>query len=138
MKAIGTYNLNEGGQLKKQGIPEVNLWELTPLRNAKWETTEEGKVVVLVPKFKNPFLVKLVLPYLAKPFFRIKLDDIGSLIWKQCDGATSLSTIAESLKEKFGDAVEPVDDRINKFLNHLERGDLLVVERETSVSSVHL
>jgi len=124
--------------VKKQETIEVNLWELTPLRNAKWETTEEGKVVVLVPKFKNPFLVKWVLPYLAKPFFRIKLDDIGSLIWKQCDGATSLSTIAELLKQTFGDAVEPVDARINKFLNHLERGELLVVERTASADSVHL
>ena len=124
--------------MKKQETTEVNLWELTPLRNAKWETTEEGKVVVLVPKFKNPFLVKWVLPYLAKPFFRIKLDDIGSLIWKQCDGATSLSTIAELLKQTFGDAVEPVDARINKFLNHLERGELLVVERTASADSVHL
>ncbi len=124
--------------MKKQEAAETNLWELTPLRNAKWETTEEGKVVVLVPKFKNPFLVKWVLPHLAKPFFRIKLDEIGSLIWKQCDGATSISTIAESLKQTFGDAVDPVDARINKFLNHLERGDLLVVERAGSSSTVHL
>ena len=115
--------------MKKQEIKEVNLWELTPLRNAKWETTEEGKVVVLVPKFKNSFLVKWILPHLAKPFFRIKLDDIGSMIWKQCDGATTISIIAESLKNTFGKTVEPVDERINKFLNHLERGDLLLVER---------
>jgi hypothetical protein len=124
--------------LKKQETIEVNLWELTPLRNAKWETTEEGKVVVLVPKFKNPFLVKWILPYLAKPFFRIKLDEIGSQIWQQCDGATSISTIAESLKAKFGDSVEPVDARINKYLNHLERGDLLLVERMESTNSIHL
>ncbi len=124
--------------MKKQETTGTNLWELTPLRNAKWETTDEGKVVVLVPKFKNAFLVKWVLPHLAKPFFRIKLDDIGSHIWKQCDGATSLSTIAESLKNKFGDAVEPVDARINKFINHLERGDLLLVERRESPETVHL
>jgi hypothetical protein len=113
----------------KQERTEINLWELKPLRIAKWETTEDGKVVVLVPKFKNPFLVKWVLPYLAKPFFRIKLDDIGSAIWQRCDGATSVAVIAQSLKDKFGGSVEPVDERINKFLNHLERGDLLSAER---------
>ncbi len=102
---------------------------MKPLRIAKWETTEDGKVVVLVPKFKNQFLAKWILPYLAKPFFRIKLDDIGSAIWQQCDGATSVAAIAQSLKEKFGGSVEPVDERINKFLNHLERGDLLSVNR---------
>ena len=122
--------------MKKQETPEVNLWELTPLRNAKWETTEEGKVVVLVPKFRNKFLVKFILPYLAKPFFRIKLDDVGSLIWQQCDGATNVSIIAESLKQKFGEAVDPVDERINKFLNHLERGDLLVVDRTKAANAI--
>ena len=125
-------------QLKKEETQAVNLWELKPLRIAKWETTEEGKVVVLVPKFKNPFLAKWILPFLAKPFFRIKLDDIGSLIWQQCDGATPISTIAETLRAKFGEAVDPVDERINKFLNHLERGDLLSVKRMESTNSIHL
>lgn len=115
----------------------MNLWELTPLRNAKWETTEEGKVVVLVPKFKNAFLSKWIVPHLAKPYFRIKLDDIGSAIWQQCDGATPISTIAESLKNKFGNAVDPVEERINKFLNHLERGDLLLVKRMETTNSSH-
>lgn len=113
----------------KQEPQEINLWDVTPLRIAKWETTDEGKVVVLVPKFKNAFFSKWIMPYLARPYFRIKLDEIGSAIWKQCDGSTTLAVIAGSLKEQFGDAVEPVDARINKFLNHLERGDLLRVDR---------
>lgn len=114
----------------------MNLWELTPLRSAKWEISEDGKVVVLVPKFKNSFLVKWILPYLAKPFFRIKLDEIGSAIWQQCDGTTPVSAIAGSLKTTFGSAVEPVDERINKFINHLERGDLLTIERRETTNTI--
>lgn len=106
-----------------------NLWDLKPKRNAEWEMTDEGKIVVLVPKFRNPFLVKWLLPYLAKPFFRIKLDDVGTLIWQQSDGATPVSSIAESLQRKFGASVEPVDARINHFLRQLERGDLVIIEQ---------
>lgn len=109
----------------------ANLWDLTPKRNAEWETTDEGKVVVLVPKFRNPLLVKWLLPYLAKPYFRIKLDDVGSAIWQQLDGGTPISHVAESLKTKFGAAVEPVESRINHFLNQLERGDLVTMESST-------
>ncbi len=116
-------------RLKKKETEEVNLLEQLPERIANWETTEEGKVVVLVPKFRNPLLVKFILPFLAKPNFRIKLDDVGSHIWKMCDGKTSVAVISESLKEKFGDSIEPIDARINKFFNHLERGDLLVVRK---------
>lgn len=110
----------------------LNLWDLKPKRNAKWETTEEGKVVVLVPKFRHPFLVKWLMPYLSKPFFRIKLDDVGSTIWNLCDGNTFISTIAEMLKEQFGESIEPVDARITAFLQRLERGDLITVEKITS------
>lgn len=110
----------------------LNLWELQPQRNAQWETTEEGKIVVLVPKFKNPLLVKWILPYLAKPFFRIKLDTVGSVIWEMCDGTTPVSRIAERLKEQFGPSVDPVDARINHFLNQLERGDLILIRQQQS------
>ena len=78
----------------------ANLWDLTPKRNAEWETTEEGKVVVLVPKFRNPFLVKWLLPYLSKPFFRIKLDDVGSAIWQQLDGGTPVSVSRSWMKRR--------------------------------------
>ncbi|MEW5799100.1 MAG: PqqD family protein [Bacteroidota bacterium] len=108
----------------------ANLLDLKPKRNAEWETTDEGKVVVLVPKFRNPFLVKWVLPYLSKPYFRIKLDDIGSAIWQQLDGGTPISHVAENLKTKFGAAVEPVESRINHFLNQLERGDLVTISNK--------
>ncbi|MFA6468192.1 MAG: PqqD family protein [Bacteroidota bacterium] len=123
--------------MKKQVTLEMNLWELMPLRLAKWETTEEGKVVVLVPKFKHPLLVKWVMPVLAKPYFRIKLDDIGSTIWMQCDGKTPVSAIAGALKSKFGEAVEPVEARIHSFLNHLDRGDLLQLEHAGIEHGVH-
>ena len=106
----------------------LNLWELKPKRNAEWETNAEGNVVVLYPKFRNPLLVKWLLPYLAKPSFKIKLDVLGSAIWKQCDGINPVSHIAISLQQQFGTSIEPIEQRINSFLNHLERGDLIIIE----------
>ncbi|MBI5463763.1 MAG: PqqD family protein [Ignavibacteriales bacterium] len=103
----------------------LNLWELKPQRLAKWESTPEGNVVVLVPKFRNPLFAKWLMPRLKKPNFRINLDEVGSSIWRLCDGATSVSSIAAALKEQFGGRVEPVEDRIHRFLNQLERGDLI-------------
>jgi len=104
-----------------------NLWELKPLRLMEWENNSDGNVVVLIPKFKNAILKKWVLPKLAKPFFRVKLDETGSAIWLLCDGNTTVVSIAEELKKKFGKSVEPVEERIGKFLYQLERGDLIKI-----------
>jgi len=106
----------------------LNLWDTMPQRLAEWESTAEGAVTVLVPKFRNPFLVKWVLPHLARPFFRVKLDAVGSEIWSRCDGSTTVTKIAEELQAKFGPSVEPVGDRIGSFLRQLERGDLVRID----------
>lgn len=116
------------GEMGKKAAVEKNLWEVKPKRNAEWETVDSEKVVVLVPKFKNPFLVRWVLPHLSKPYFRINLDAMGSFIWQRCDGNTSVSDIAEGLQQKFGNSKQPLEQRISSFLQHLERGDLITTE----------
>jgi len=107
----------------------VNLLELRPKRNAEWETTEDGLVVLLIPKFRNPFMVQWVLPMLAKQVFRVKLDAYGSFVWKQCDGETAVEELGERMKKEFGEAAEPVYERIGKFVNKLEHEDFLHVQR---------
>lgn len=113
--------------MKREGR-EINLLGLRPSRNAEWEKGEEGRVVVLVPKFRNPFLARWLMPRLSKPYFRVKLDEYGSFLWKQCDGATTVASMAEKMKSRFGPAAEPVEERIGKFLNKLEHGELVVIE----------
>ena len=111
----------------KQGPREVNLLELRPSRGAKWETGEQGNVVVLVPKFRSPFLTRWLMPLLSRPYFRVKLDKYGSFLWNQCDGATTVASMAERMKSHFGPAAEPVEERIGKFLNTLEHGELVAI-----------
>lgn len=108
-----------------------NLFELKPVRSISWETGDNGFIVLLVPKFRNPHLVKWLLPRLSKPNFRVKLDAHGSFIWSQCDGDTTVLEIAERMKVKFGEAVEPLDDRIARFIQKLEHEKFLVIGQET-------
>lgn len=104
---------------------EVNLLELKPRRNAEWEETDDGKIVVLVPKFRNPFLSRWLMPLLSKPFFRVRLDEQGSYIWSHCDGQTTVGEIVEGMKSRFGESPEEVEERMNKFIHTLERGELI-------------
>jgi hypothetical protein len=111
--------------MRKSKATIQNFWELKPTRLEKWETISENKVVVLVPKFRNLLLKKWFLPRLSKSFVRVNLDEIGSTIWLHCDGATTVQTIAEELKKKFGDKIEPIEERLVKFFHQIERGDLI-------------
>jgi hypothetical protein len=107
-------------------MPEtVNLLKLKPLRTNPWEKTADGTIVLIYPKFRSRFLRKYLLPLLAKPNFRIKLDAYGSFIWLRCDGGTDVASIAAEMRDHFGEEVEPVYERIGLFLRRMEFGDFI-------------
>ena len=93
---------------------------MVPVRNVKWETSEEGHVVLLRPKYRNGILARILLPRMKNPYFKIKLDEIGTAVWLLCDGESCVADIAENLKEEFGDKIEPCVGRLELFLAHLE------------------
>ena len=107
----------------KRRSEQLNLLELQPVRLFEWEEGEDGNVVVLVPKFRHPWLQWLQ-ERLKNKYFRIKLDAFGNHVWRACDGKTKVATIAESFRDSFGDVPE-LYERIAKFLGRLERDGLL-------------
>lgn len=92
-----------------------------PVRRITWEAEEGEKVVLFVPKFKNRYLVKWLVPRLAKPVFRVKLDQVGSFVWTRCDGETTVLRIAELMNERFGPEADPSHNRLAMFLRILAR-----------------
>jgi len=104
--------------VKKKETQEVNLLDLAPERGCEWEMDGET-VVVLSPKFKNRFLVRTLLPRMKRPNWKIRLDDIGSFVWLQCDGRATVREIGKLMKDRFGEKAEPVYDRLALFLRNL-------------------
>ncbi|UCE17755.1 MAG: PqqD family protein [Gemmatimonadota bacterium] len=104
---------------KENGVA-LNLLDLTPHRNHRWETDGDNAVVVLVPKFRNRLLVSWLLPRLRSQHFRVKLDAFGSHVWLNCDGSKTVHAIGQSLKKRFGNSVEPVYDRLGVFIKRLQ------------------
>ncbi len=61
--------------------------DIVPVRNIEWEViSESGLVRLKRPKFKAGVLKKHLLPLIRDPYFRIKLDDIGTFVWLKMDG----------------------------------------------------
>jgi hypothetical protein len=104
---------------KKKINSSINYLELTPKREYDHVLESSGTVSVLVPKFKNKFLVSFLMPRLKSPYIKAKLDDFGSLTWTEMDGTKNVQSISLSLTDKFGDKVQPVSERLTKFLTQL-------------------
>jgi hypothetical protein len=117
--------------MKQNETERINLLDLKPSRNLKWETGEKNEVILSVPKFQNKLLVKYVMPNIKRPYFKIKLDDHGSFIWSLCDGNTTVGKMADKLKEKFGENFDPTYERIGKFVNQLVRDKFLSIENQS-------
>jgi hypothetical protein len=111
--------------MKRRPPREVNLLTLTPVQAVPWEPDENDFVVLLAPKFRNRLVVRWILPRLPKPNVRVTMDEVGSFVWRLCDGTTTVGTIVRQLGEKFGQEFDPTHDRIAKFFLHLERERLI-------------
>ena len=78
--------------------------------------------------------MRWLVPMLAKPTIRVKLDPLGSYFWICCDGSTTVAVIGERMAGKFGETVEPLYDRIGKFVQTLARDTFLVLDLERQVA----
>ena len=103
-----------------------NLLEIRPVRNLEWEIERNGTVVLLVPKFRNRYIVKYILPHLKKRHFRVKLDEHGSFIWKMLDGNTTVGEISEKIRDIYGESFDPNYERIGKFIANLTSNKFLL------------
>lgn len=113
---------------KQQFDPTVNLLDVRPQHAAQWEQGEDGKIVILIPKFSNRFMVAVILPRLKSKHFRLKLDRYGSAFWNACDGAATVADIIETMKRMFPDQAETMSERVIAFTRHLFREKFLRLE----------
>ena len=67
---------------------------------------------------------------------RLRLDDVGSFCWSQIDGERTAGQIAVALRSRFGDEVEPAEERLGTFIHQLLREELVrLPELEASLPS---
>lgn len=103
-----------------------NFLDLIPVRCSKfpWET-EENEIVVFFIENKGLFN-RLAQRFLNKPkISRLCLDEIGSFVWLQIDGESSVYEIAGKLQERFDDKIEPLYDRLTTYVYTLKKYNLI-------------
>jgi len=104
---------------RKKSNPDINFLELTPVRNYEHEIENNGLISVFVPKFDIKWLDRILSRIIKSRFFKAKLDEFGTETWLEIDGVKSVQMISSQLSKKFGEKINPVDERLTKFLAEL-------------------
>lgn len=98
-----------------------------PRRRLDWRELDDGRCVVLRPKFGEGRLGVWLGAKLGDPCYRIRLDEEGTFVWKTCDGETPLDEMARRLRAEFGARVEPAEERLARFVRSLLRSRMIEV-----------
>ncbi len=98
-----------------------------PHRRLDWRELDDGRCVVLRPQLGESRIGRWLASKLGDPCYRIRLDDVGTFIWKACDGETPLTEIAGRLRSQFGDRVEPAEERLARFVQSMLRSRMIDV-----------
>jgi hypothetical protein len=115
-------------------MPDIaDFFQLIPQKSLAWETDpQSGFIIIKKPKFQNKLLKKYLLPHLKRPDFRINLDEIGSFVWNNIDGRSSLYVIAGKMQKEFTEKVEPVEERLGQFVRALYRNKFIFFVNRTA------
>ncbi len=107
---------------RRKILKNANYLDLTPLRIMEFEALEDGKVDILMPRFKHQMLKRTLQPNWKKEFIRIHLDEIGSAIWIQIDGINKVYELCNRLQATCPEKLHPKEEtekRVTQFLSLL-------------------
>jgi hypothetical protein len=84
----------------------------------EWKINPEGLVEIKVQKFKSNLGKSLCKTIRKDQKFSAKMDELGSLVWQQCDGKKTVKQILTKVKKQFPKE-ENIDQRLFLFLQQL-------------------
>lgn len=112
---------------------KLNLYDLIPSRLYGEETDESGIITVLIPRFKNNRLSKLLIPKSKSKFIKLKLDENGSKVWSLIDGTKNVQQICNSFADLNDDKLEQSDERVIKFIDILYKQKCILIKENQSL-----
>jgi hypothetical protein len=106
---------------------ETNLLDLIPETNCRWDRADDGRIYLLVPRFKNKIMRHIGLRLGRSEWVKIFLDEIGTRSWDLIDGSRTVAEIGETLEREMGEKVNPVYERLAEFMVILHRNRFVIL-----------
>ncbi len=105
-------------------IESLSKEALDTVEKGAWFRDEKGIVTLLIENrgIMNSAAQKL----LKKPrVSQIQLEEFGSFIWQAVDGEKTVFRIGEEVKEQFGEAAEPLYERLVTYMRNLAANEFI-------------
>lgn len=100
------------------------------IRNLEWLEKEPGLVTVLRPCLGNSRIGKRMATVFQFDDYRIKLDQVGSAVWKLCNGQTRVEEIKNELAVSFPtEDKKTLEERLTAFLHQMNRSRMVTILR---------
>src|SRR4030042_2379894 len=103
-----------------QKTSEMNLLDLAPEARVFSSVDKDGLVTLQVPKFRSPAMQSILTKCRIYPYVHVRLDELGSGFWNLVDGSRNIGEIGQEMQRRFGEAVQPVYERLAVFLRQMK------------------
>ncbi len=116
----------------RQPSPQITRHQalaIKPLRNPnlEWQYNEEGYVVAMLTR-RGGATGKLINFFIAVPEERpVVLDEVGTFVWKMCNGEHSIEQIGEALSDEYKLTRREVEVSLNEYLRMLAKRGMILV-----------
>ena len=115
---------------KKKVISRERFLQSRPLVNPalRWDEAEDGVITLSIPRSKRGLLDIFSKQMSLPEYKQVKLDEIGSKVWKKIDGKMSVREFIEWMYQEFKMNPREAEVSLGVYLERLsERGFILLL-----------
>ena len=103
-----------------------NYLDYVPRPNALYEWKKNQKGMVEIKVHNRGVINKLAQVFFKKPKYSyIELDEFGTFVWENMDGASSIYEIGVKVRQRFGEQAEPIYGRLAQFVKILHNNHFI-------------
>lgn len=114
--------------VRRRATQRRELLEMRPQRNPRLQWEERDGAVVLQIRRKSNWKTRLAGLVVPVPEDRtVVLDAIGTDVWKQLDGQTSVQQIVQSLAKKYKLSAREAEISLQQFFKELSRRGYVIL-----------
>ncbi|MFP3903737.1 MAG: PqqD family protein [Armatimonadota bacterium] len=107
-----------------------------PIRNPllQWAEKDNGEIVVAMDRRDDWVGEAMGWLFMVPPKQKVELDDIGSSVWRACDGENTVNDIIEIIRREYKLSRREVEMSLTKYLQSLGQRKMIgfKVDRETA------
>ncbi|NDW13362.1 PqqD family protein [Bacteroides sp. 214] len=88
------------------------------------EKNDEGLTVLALPRFRNSWMQKYLMPKRVSPYVRVTLEEHGTAVWEFIDGKRTVREIINELATHFGNETD-YENRVITYITQLRKDGLI-------------